>query len=201
MAKGIFPLYVAATSGLSFRRSLLSKILPMPTAAGITLSDNYLKFAGAALGKGAICTVPLTHQRIHGANRYTGSTQMKRRQAEIMMETGRQLVVHFPHLSNIGVNLVSNAIAVRIAQGADQFPSSLVPSLSRRSVFANRPGANHDFSVLKSSQTSTLRVPLREDCRMTKCIGRRASRHKLATCLPALRPLATGSHDVFRTSP
>ena len=122
MAKGIFPYTPAATSGLSFRRSLLSKILPMPTSDGITLSDNYLKFAGAALGKGAICTVPLTHQRIHGANRYTGSTQMKRRQAEIMMETGRQLVVHFPHLSNIGVSLVSNAIAVRIAQGADQFP-------------------------------------------------------------------------------
>lgn len=125
IADGKLPWVPAATSGLSFRRNLLAKILPMPTAGGITLSDNYLKFAAAGLGKGAVCKMRLTHQRVHGGNRYTGSDQIRRRQSEIMMATGIQLTRHYPFLANIGVKLVSTALAGRIADDPGQLPELL----------------------------------------------------------------------------
>jgi glycosyltransferase involved in cell wall biosynthesis len=104
------------TSGLSFRRALLSKLLPMPTAPGITLSDNYLKFAAASLGVGAVCHAPLTHQRIHGSNRYTLSQERRRRQNEIGMETGVQLARNFPHLSGVAIKLAAHALAESAAR-------------------------------------------------------------------------------------
>ena len=115
MSKSHVPHLPSPTSGLSFDRKLLRKILPMPTAPGITLSDNYLKFAAAGLGAGAICNSPLTYQRIHGRNRYTQARALRRRRADIMMETGIELARNFPHLSGVGVRLTSNALAERVA--------------------------------------------------------------------------------------
>jgi hypothetical protein len=114
IARGSFPDLPAPTSGLSFRRSTLSKILPMPVAYGIALSDNYLKFASSALAPGAICRVPLTYQRIHSTNRYTKSEAFSTRQSEIRMTTGMQLARQFPPLSAIAIKLVSAAIAEHI---------------------------------------------------------------------------------------
>ena len=105
------------TSGLSFRRALLSQVLPMPTAPGITLSDNYLKFSAASLGVGAICRAPLTYQRIHNNNRYTLAQDGRRRQTEIGMETGVQLARNFPHLSGVAVKLAARALAEMAARG------------------------------------------------------------------------------------
>jgi glycosyltransferase involved in cell wall biosynthesis len=122
IANGAIPYVPAPTSGLSFRRSLLSRILPMPTASGITLSDNYLKFAGSALGVAAVCTVPLTYQRIHDANRYTRSPQIRARQGEIMKETGEQLVLRFPFLAAMAVKLVSRGIAEQVARSPERLP-------------------------------------------------------------------------------
>jgi glycosyltransferase involved in cell wall biosynthesis len=122
ITRGAIPHVPAPTSGLSFRRDLLARILPMPTANGITLSDNYIKFAAAGLGAGAICTVPFTYQRIHASNRYTQSPQIRARRAEIMQETGEQLIRHFPFLSAIAIKLISLAIADQIAQGASRLP-------------------------------------------------------------------------------
>ena len=122
IASGAIPHVPAPTSGLSFRRDILSRILPMPTASGITLSDNYLKFAGAAIGTGAICRVPLTYQRIHNANRYTQSREIKARQAEIMMATGEELAHHFTFLSAAAIKLISIAIAEQIARNPAHLP-------------------------------------------------------------------------------
>ncbi|MEO8882399.1 MAG: glycosyltransferase family 2 protein, partial [Devosia sp.] len=47
LRQGKFPSLPVPTSGLSFRREALAKILPMPVAADVVLSDNYLKFAAA----------------------------------------------------------------------------------------------------------------------------------------------------------
>lgn len=127
ISKGTFPDVPVPTSGLSFERGLLSKILPMPTSSGITLSDNYLKFTSAGLGVGAICEQPLTYQRIHDSNRYTRSRHNKLRRAEIMMATGEQIARNFPFLSGIAIKLVAGAIAEGVVQGGAHNPIWLRP--------------------------------------------------------------------------
>jgi glycosyltransferase involved in cell wall biosynthesis len=127
IAKNRIPDLPAPTSGLSFRRALLSKVLPMPTAPGITLSDNYLKFAAASLGIGAICRAPLTYQRIHGNNRYTFSQERRQRQTEIGMETGVQLAKAFPDLSGVAIKLAAHALA----ETAARRPAGYWPGLRR----------------------------------------------------------------------
>jgi hypothetical protein len=111
--RGKFPSIPVPTSGLSFRHSLLAKILPMPVAADVVLSDNYLKFAAAALGKGVIVETPLTFQRIHDANRYTGTGAATTLRPRIMIETGLQLATRFPTLAPMGVRLVAGGLSDR----------------------------------------------------------------------------------------
>ena len=64
------PFVPPATSGLSFTRSLLQQILPMPEIITIT-SDEYLKATAIALSKGFLLNKQLTIQKIHGDNKYT----------------------------------------------------------------------------------------------------------------------------------
>ncbi|CAN5415209.1 hypothetical protein BH10PSE2_BH10PSE2_09860 [soil metagenome] len=111
MAKGRFPSIPVPTSGLSFRRNLLSQILPMPTADDVVLSDNYLKFAAAYLGRGAVVETPMTFQRIHGQNRYTGSDQMQALKARIMTATGTALARRYPGLGVFGRRLAAGGLA------------------------------------------------------------------------------------------
>ncbi len=68
--RGILKFTAPATSGLCFRRSLLSQILPMPEIIRIT-SDNYLKLLALGLSKGFYLDEPLTNLRIHGSNAYS----------------------------------------------------------------------------------------------------------------------------------
>ncbi len=165
ITKGIFPIaydYPVATSSLSFERSLLDRILPMPTSRGVTLSDNYLKFASAGLSVGAICHVPLSYQRIHDSNRYTRSSQNRIRRTEIMMETGGQLARQFPFLSRIGVKLVSTAIAERIAQRLSNFP--LLFKHWRGSPFALGEKLRiTGMSAIKTASILLARAPERTD--------------------------------------
>jgi glycosyltransferase involved in cell wall biosynthesis len=156
IARGHFPDLPAPTSGLSFSRSLLSRILPMPIAYGIALSDNYLKFAGSGLAPGAICSVPLTYQRIHSTNRYTGSKAFRARQSEIRMITGVQLARQFPSLSAIAVKLVSAGIAERIVLSLAHAPM----------VFAHWRGGPFTFlqkmKILFLSAGKAARIRLRQ---------------------------------------
>jgi glycosyltransferase involved in cell wall biosynthesis len=57
----------SATSGLSFRRSLLEKILPLPAAA-IYCPDSCLRNVALALEKGFFLNEPLATMKIHGNN-------------------------------------------------------------------------------------------------------------------------------------
>jgi hypothetical protein len=111
MRQGTFPPLPAPTSGLSFRRDLLARILPMPTAADITLSDNYLKFAAAYLAPGATIEQCLTFQRLHPANRYTAAQAREEKRAAIMLETGLALATAFPGLRRIGMHLTAGGLA------------------------------------------------------------------------------------------
>lgn len=68
---GKIPPNLPPSSGLCFRRSVLSKILPMPTPTIIKNNDYYIKFMATALSKGIILRDELTYQRIHGNNATT----------------------------------------------------------------------------------------------------------------------------------
>lgn len=111
LRKGGFPSLPVPTSGLSFRRSLLSQILPMTVATDVVLSDNYIKFAAAYLGRGAIIETPLTFQRIHASNRYTGTTRAKTLRPRIMIATGLELARRYDELQMLGKSLVAGGIA------------------------------------------------------------------------------------------
>jgi glycosyltransferase involved in cell wall biosynthesis len=70
VAVGLPPNVPTATSGLSFRRSVLAIMLPMPEMIRIT-SDGYLKLAAMGLDEGWMASQELSLQRIHGENAYT----------------------------------------------------------------------------------------------------------------------------------
>jgi glycosyltransferase involved in cell wall biosynthesis len=62
-----------ATSGLTFARTLLNQVMPIPEAITIT-SDNYLKLSSLALEPGYFIAEQYALQRMHGKNNYTGRT-------------------------------------------------------------------------------------------------------------------------------
>jgi glycosyltransferase involved in cell wall biosynthesis len=113
MRRGVFPTIPVPTSGLSFRSALLAQILPMPLASGVVLSDNYLKFAAAYLGRGAMIETPLTFQRLHESNRYTSTANSKALRPRIMVETGFQLANRYREMSRLGVKLIAAGLAER----------------------------------------------------------------------------------------
>lgn len=108
---GGFPSLSVPTSGLSFHRRIMSDILPMPTADDVVLSDNYLKFAAAYLGKGLVVETPLTFQRIHGANRYTNSDKAQHLRAKIMIATGVALARRYDGMKKMGQTLAAGGLA------------------------------------------------------------------------------------------
>lgn len=68
MKSGRLSVYLPATSGLCFRRSLLEKILPMPVTSIKTHADLYLRSASTWLSPGYMLTEALTSQGIHSCN-------------------------------------------------------------------------------------------------------------------------------------
>lgn len=111
MRGGGFPHVPVPTSGLSFRREVLGQILPMPTARDVVLSDNYLKFAATFLAPGVVIESPLTFQRIHGTNRYTGVGARHPLRSRIMVATGTELARRFEGMGKIGQHLIAGAFA------------------------------------------------------------------------------------------
>jgi len=80
MLQGTFPQNIdSASSGLSFRRELLARILPMPHAKSILLCDDYIKTACYALSPGIALDEELSLQRVHGNNLYTNTATRDRR--------------------------------------------------------------------------------------------------------------------------
>jgi glycosyltransferase involved in cell wall biosynthesis len=71
IVSGHIPPSLPPSSGLCFRRSVLEKILPMPTAKLITNNDYYVKFLAVGLTKGFVSADALTLQMIHGNNAAT----------------------------------------------------------------------------------------------------------------------------------
>ena len=97
MRRGKLRLTAPATSGLTFRRPLLAKLLPMPTEIRIT-SDNYLKFASLGTSPGVLMRTELAQQRIHASNAYTLRWGASSLRGEIAMMTAVYLRTQFPNL-------------------------------------------------------------------------------------------------------
>ena len=99
-ASGRLKVATPATSGLTFRRSLLGRLLPMPVEIRIT-SDNYLKLAALGLTPGVLAGRSLAEQRIHGANAYTLNPRVSSLRGEIAMMTAHHLRRAFPELKRL----------------------------------------------------------------------------------------------------
>ncbi len=115
IARGRLPYTPPATSGLCFRRSLLGRILPMPESAGITLHDNYIKFAALSLAPGISTGMRVACQRHHGANAYTG--RGRRPQGQVAVHTAYWLWRRFPHLDRFYRNLLAGGLGALEATG------------------------------------------------------------------------------------
>jgi glycosyltransferase involved in cell wall biosynthesis len=100
-----------ATSGLSFTRALLERILPMPESIKIT-SDNYLKLSSMALAPGYYSEAQVALQRIHGNNFYTGRNDTAL-EADIQIEIARGLRKHFPALRQVSNRMYADGLAMR----------------------------------------------------------------------------------------
>jgi len=116
-AAGKPPLVPTATSGLSFRRATLARILPMPEYIRIT-SDAYVKYTALALSEGWLASDELTLLRIHGNNAFTRRVDGKKRLAgQIEMFTGICLYEQWPTLQRLALKLFSRGLGVHWASG------------------------------------------------------------------------------------
>ena len=98
------------TSGLSFARPLLSQILPMSEDIRIG-SDNYLKWASAALAPGLQPAEAFTAQRIHDTNEYTLRTDKLLVKARIYLFIARDLRNRIPGARRFGDKVFAKAAA------------------------------------------------------------------------------------------
>ena len=104
------------TSGLTFRRPLLAKLLPMPRHIRIT-SDNYLTFCTPAFAPGFFISDCLGLQRIHGANAYTAKEDPLFK-AAVQLSIARGMHETFPELARLANRLFANAAAAKWTAGA-----------------------------------------------------------------------------------
>lgn len=147
VAKGHAPYVFTSTSGLSFTRTALSQILPMPESlrikSGIS-SDNYLKFAAYSVSSGWLASEPLTLQRIHRDNAYTRRVNGKARivgLSDILL--GMCLSQEFSILRLLGMKIFAHGLGTLWATGgleveyrqiAGTFLKSLSPQLKTEAI-------------------------------------------------------------------
>ena len=89
---------IPATSGLSFKATLISKIFPMPESESCSMCENYMKYIAVGLGKGTFLDTSLTLQRIHGSNLFTRTDRDASMTVRISILTGYWLNKNFPQL-------------------------------------------------------------------------------------------------------
>jgi glycosyltransferase involved in cell wall biosynthesis len=116
-AAGKQPAVRTASSGLSFRREILARILPMPEVIRIT-SDNYIKHAALALAAGWMVAEELSWQRLHSDNAYTKRmTGKERLVGRTQLLTGIFLHARHPSLHRLGRNIFCRGLGRLWATG------------------------------------------------------------------------------------
>ncbi len=112
MSAGTPPNMPTITSGISIRREVLARILPMPEFIRIT-SDGYIKLSALALAEGWRIADEVTLQRIHGSNLYTDrSSGKKQLMSKTGVLTGISLWERFPGLQRLGTRLFSRNLGM-----------------------------------------------------------------------------------------
>jgi glycosyltransferase involved in cell wall biosynthesis len=96
VSRGEGGLIPPATSGLTFTRDLLEKIMPIPESVRIT-ADNYLKLPTLLLAPGFYISDQLALQRLHQANFYT-RTKGSLNRANVEFSVACGLESKFPQL-------------------------------------------------------------------------------------------------------
>jgi len=109
--------WAAPTSGLSFRRAILAKLLPMPQQIRIT-ADNYLTFSFPAFAPGFYISECLSLQRIHGNNAYTAKDNPQYK-ASVQMSIAKALHDSIPELTRLANRLFASALAAKWTAGAE----------------------------------------------------------------------------------
>jgi hypothetical protein len=107
---GKIPPCLPSSSALCFKRSLLEKVLPMPTTKALPGSDHYVKFMAVALIKGFILANDLTLQRIHSSNMGTFRKDKQHMQAREFLFTGLWIKQEFPQFSKFANKLFAVGI-------------------------------------------------------------------------------------------
>jgi glycosyltransferase involved in cell wall biosynthesis len=153
MRKGVFPRDIeSASSGLSFRRELLARILPMPHAKSILLCDDYIKTACYALAPGVALDEELSLQRIHGANLYTNAdTRDRVTSGQMSLLMGVHLQRRFRECRNAGMKLLCRGCAILTVFGGWQ------PEY-RREVWTNLRLMGPGLALKSVARTATLVV-------------------------------------------
>lgn len=122
MVQGVFPRDIeSASSGLSFRRELLARILPMPHAESILLCDDYIKTACYAISPGLALDEEISLQRLHGANLYTDvKTRDRRTTGHMSLLMGIYLQRRFAECLKPGMKMLCRGSAILIVFGGWQ---------------------------------------------------------------------------------
>lgn len=153
MRKGVFPRDMeSASSGLSFRRELLGRILPMPHAQSILLCDDYIKTACYALAAGVALDEELSLQRMHGSNLYTNEgTRDRRTTGAMSLLMGVYLQRRFRECRNAGMKLLCRGCAILTVFGGWQ-------AAYRREVWTNLRLMGPGLALKSVARTAVLVV-------------------------------------------
>jgi glycosyltransferase involved in cell wall biosynthesis len=108
---GRVPFAGPATSGLCLSREVAAKILPMPIASNVSLSDKYIKRLSMALSPGVFINHPLGIQRIHDDNAFTLQEDTQQLKARINVLTGYWIRSEFPEFSRLANGIFAFGIA------------------------------------------------------------------------------------------
>lgn len=109
--RGKIYFYAPATTGLSFRSSLLQKILPMREAETRLCADNYLSCAALALSSGYYLDRVLAIQGIHGSNGFNFNQNIDSLKAQSRLVTASALRTRFPELARYSNREFASALS------------------------------------------------------------------------------------------
>jgi glycosyltransferase involved in cell wall biosynthesis len=128
MTRGESSLTPPATSGLSFTRELLTKIMPIPESVRIT-ADNYLKLPSLLLAPGFYTSEQLALQRLHPSNFYTRSKGSTNR-ANVELSVACGLDTNFPGLrvhcnrmfvSGVALSILGDKVVPEVASQRNSY--------------------------------------------------------------------------------
>jgi len=100
--RGKVAFYAPATSGLSVRRSLLNRILPMEESEWTRVcADRYVSTAALSLSPGYYLDRTLAYQGVHGDNNFNFNRKINIVKARSQIATAHNLRTNFPELRRL----------------------------------------------------------------------------------------------------